>query len=51
MNQNTNNYLAEERIEIFSKHESYAAVSEEQRGSYQREDAALREYLEWRKQV
>ena len=37
----------EEAIEIFSKHESYAAESEEKRGSYQREDAALREYLEW----
>ena len=37
----------EEAVEIFSKHESYAAESEEKRGSYQREDAALREYLEW----
>lgn len=39
----------EEAVEIFSRHASYAAVSEEKRGSYQREDAALRAYLEWRK--
>ena len=41
----------EEAIDIFSKHESYADVSEEKRGSYQREDTALREYFELRKQV
>lgn len=40
----------EEAIDIFSKHESYAAVSEEQRGSYQREYEALMAYMEWRSQ-
>lgn len=38
----------EETVKIFAKHESYATVSEEKRGSYQREDTALREYLEWK---
>ncbi|MBP5330942.1 MAG: serine hydrolase [Lachnospiraceae bacterium] len=32
-------------IDLFSKHESYADVSEEKRGSYQREYMALREYM------
>ncbi|MCR4632939.1 MAG: GNAT family N-acetyltransferase [Erysipelotrichaceae bacterium] len=36
----------EEAVGIFSKHASYAAESEEKRGIYQREDAALRAYLE-----
>ena len=35
----------EEAVEIFSKHESYAAVSEEKRGAYQREYTALQEYM------
>ena len=35
----------EEALDIFSKHESYAAVSEEKRGSYQREYSALQEYM------
>ena len=34
-----------EALDIFSKHESYAAVSEEKRGSYQREYTALKEYM------
>ena len=34
-------------IELFSKHESYADVSEEKRGSYQREYIALKEYTEY----
>ncbi len=33
-------------IDIFSRHESYADVSEEKRGSYQREYIALQEYME-----
>ena len=32
-------------IDLFSKHESYAEVSEEKRGSYQREYMALSEYM------
>ena len=32
-------------IELFSVHESYADVSEEKRGSYQREYIALKEYM------
>ena len=36
----------EEALEIFSKHESYADVSEEKRGAYQREYIALCEYME-----
>ena len=35
----------QDAVDIFSKHESYADVSEEKRGSYQREYMALREYL------
>ena len=35
----------QDAIELFSKHESYADVSEEKRGSYQREFLALKEYL------
>ncbi len=34
-----------EAIDIFSKHESYADVSEEKRGSYQREYTALQEHM------
>lgn len=34
----------QDAIDLFSKHESYADVSEEKRGSYQREYMALREY-------
>ena len=34
-----------EAVELFSQHASYAAVSEEKRGSYLREYTALREYL------
>ena len=36
----------EEAIDLFSKHESYADVSEEKRGAYQREYIALCEYME-----
>ena len=36
----------QDAMDIFSKHESYADVSEEKRGSYQREYIALREYVE-----
>jgi len=35
----------QDAIDIFSKHESYADVSEEKRGSYQREYIALRKYM------
>ena len=35
----------QDAIDLFSKHESYAEVSEEKRGSYQREYMALREYM------
>ncbi len=34
-----------EAVSIFSRHQSYAAVSEEKRGSYLREYTALREYM------
>ena len=34
-----------EAVDIFSRHQSYAAVSEEKRGAYLREYTALREYL------
>ena len=34
----------QEAVDIFSRHQSYAAVSEEKRGSYLREYTALREY-------
>ena len=33
-------------IELFSVHESYADVSEEKRGAYQREYIALKEYMD-----
>ena len=35
----------QDAIDLFSKHESYADISEEKRGSYQREYTALREYM------
>ena len=35
----------QDAIDLFSKHESYADVSEEKRGSYQREYLALKEYM------
>ena len=35
----------QEAVDIFSRHQSWAAVSEEKRGSYLREYTALREYL------
>lgn len=35
----------QDAIELFAKHESYADVSEEKRGSYQREYMALKEYM------
>ena len=35
----------QEAVEIFSRHQSYADVSEEKRGSYLREYTALREFL------
>ena len=35
----------QDAIEMFSKHESYADVNEEKRGSYQREYMALKEYM------
>ena len=38
----------QEAIDLFSKHESYAEVSEEKRGSYQREYMALSEYMKYR---
>lgn len=34
-----------EAVEIFSRHQAYAATSEEKRGSYLREYTALQEYL------
>ena len=39
----------QEAVELFSKHQSYAAVSEEQRGSYLREYTALTAYLDHRR--
>ena len=36
----------EDAIDIFSKYQSYAAVSEEKRGSYLREYKILMEYVE-----
>ena len=36
-----------EAVDLFSKHESYAAVSEEKRGTYQREHTALLEYMNY----
>ena len=38
----------QEAVNLFSKHESYAAISEEKRGSYQREYMALSEFLSHR---
>ena len=35
-----------EALDIFSRHQSYADVSEEQRGAYLREYSALREYAD-----
>ena len=35
----------EEAVGIFSRHQEYADVSEEQRGSYLREYTALQEYM------
>ncbi len=35
----------QEAVELYSRHQSYASVSEEQRGSYLREYTALQEYL------
>lgn len=35
-----------EAVRIFSEHESYAGISEEKRGSYQREYTALQAYME-----
>lgn len=35
----------QEAVDIFSRHQSWAAVSEEKRGSYLREYTALQEYL------
>ena len=35
----------QDAIDLFSKHESYADISEEKRGSYQREYIALQEYM------
>ena len=35
----------EEAVDIFSRHQSYAAASEEKRGAYLREYTALQEYL------
>ncbi|MBQ9442850.1 MAG: hypothetical protein IJU43_00975, partial [Lachnospiraceae bacterium] len=35
----------QDAIELFSKHESYADISEVKRGSYQREHTALKEYI------
>ena len=37
-----------EAVSLFSRHQSWAAVSEEKRGSYLREYTALREYLKVR---
>ncbi|MCR4787189.1 MAG: serine hydrolase [Lachnospiraceae bacterium] len=36
----------QDAIKLFSKHESYADISEEKRGSYQREYTVLKEYME-----
>ena len=35
----------QEAVDLFSRHQSYASVSEEKRGSYLREYTALQEYL------
>ena len=39
----------EDAVRIFSRHQEYADVSEEQRGSYLREYTALKEYLAFRR--
>ena len=41
----------QEALDLFSKHESYADVNEEKRGSYQREYMALSEYYVYEKGV
>ena len=41
----------QEAVSIFSRHQEYASVSEEKRGSYLREYTALKEYLAFRKSV
>ena len=38
----------QEAVDIFSRHQSYADVSEEKRGAYLREYSALQEYLAFR---
>ena len=38
----------EDAVRIFSRHQEYADVSEEQRGSYLREYTALQEYMDSR---
>ena len=38
----------QEAVDIFSRHQSYADVSEEKRGAYLREYTALQEYLAFR---
>ena len=38
----------QEAVDIFSRHQSYADVSEEKRGSYLREYTALQEYMKLR---
>ena len=40
----------QEAVELFSCHESYAETSEEKRGAYQREYAALLEYMKAREE-
>ena len=40
-----------EAMDLFSKHESYAAVSEEKRGAYLREYMALSEFMDFRHQL
>ena len=40
----------QEAVDIFSRHQSYAATSEEKRGSYLREYTALCEYLKLEKE-
>ena len=40
----------QEAVDIFSRHQSYADVSEEKRGAYLREYTALQEYLKFDKE-
>lgn len=40
----------QEAMDLFSKHESYAAINEEKRGSYLREYMALSEFMSFRQQ-